>query len=310
MSPEERRAADALRAELGFGDRRVAKALGLTPDVVRGDRERQRLLLPPAPPPAGPRILLFDIETMAIKAWVWRNWKTNVVATEADWYMLSASWQWLGQEETGFVSIAQDPSFYPDTTDDRLVVQRLADLFEQADVTVAHYGDRFDTPKTNARFIYHGIPPPSPYQTVDTKKETARHFDLASYSLDETCRYLGIGRKLPHRGFELWRECAAGDPTAWAEMEAYNRHDVALLRDLYLRLRPWLGHPGKAGGGPNLGLWPQGDEEWTCPKCGAHRRTRDGTYRTRFSRYQAFRCAGCGGWSRAPFRERGHAPAV
>jgi hypothetical protein len=261
------------------------------------------------PPPAAdtPRILLYDIETAPALVWVWNQWQTNVIATEHDWYMLCFCYRWLGQDATGFVSIFQTPGFQPDSYDDRLVAEKLAALFDLADVTVAHNGDKFDRRKANARFLYHGIDPPSPYQTVDTKKESARYFANYSNALTELGRLLGIGQKHEHSGFSLWRKCMAGDPEAWSTMEEYNRQDIELLEGLYLRLLPWIGTPG-AGTGVNLGLWTP--EVETCPKCGGHRLEHRGRHRTRFSVYQTLHCLECGGWSRAPFREKGHATAV
>lgn len=276
------------------------------------DRKRRPTLIPP-PPADQPRILLYDIETAPALVWVWNQWKTNVIATERDWAILCFAYRWLGQHETGFVSVFQDTTFRPDIYDDRNTTQALATLFDQADVTVAHNGDRFDMRKANARFLYHGIDPPSPYQTVDTKKEAQRYFANYSNALTELGRLLGIGQKQQHSGFSLWRGCMAGDPECWALMEEYNRQDLELLEGLYLRLLPWIGSPGR-GQGVNLGLWSPGTD--TCPKCGAqdtdsrkvfeHR----GRHRTRFSVFQTVKCKDCGGWSRLPFREKGHASAI
>ena len=278
-------------------------------DRIRRDRARRAKTPDLIPPPAAdtPRILLYDIETAPALVWVWNQWKTNVISTEHDWYMLGFAYRWLGQDATGFVSIFQDPSFTADTTDDRLVADRLATLFDRADVTVAHNGDKFDRRKANARFLYWGIDPPSPYQTVDTKKEAQRYFANYSNSLNELGRLLGIGQKREHSGFNLWRRCMAGDPEAWADMEGYTVQDLDLLEGLYLRLLPWIGHPGQ-GQGVNVGLWTPGEE--VCPKCGCRKLIRRGTHRTRFSEFQTFQCAECRGYSRARKRERGHAGLI
>jgi hypothetical protein len=263
------------------------------------------------PPPADePRVLLYDIETAPALVWVWNQWQTNVIATEHDWYMLCFAYRWLGQDKTGFVSVFQDTTFKPDMADDRYVAERLAYLFDQADCTVAHNGDKFDRRKANARFLYHGIDPPSPYATVDTKKESARYFANYSNALNELGRLLGIGRKQEHRGFQLWRDCMAGNPTAWVDMEEYNRQDIELLEGLYLRMLPWFGSPGAGGGGINRALWTTDPDVDTCPKCGSHHLEHRGRHRTRFSVFQTLHCMDCGGWSRKPFREKGHATAI
>lgn len=301
MNSEQRQAADILRSTLGYGDRRIAAALGLSYHEVRKDREMRLGIGLIAPPPEdGPRILLYDLETTPSLCWVWNQYQTNVIATEKDWSILCFSYKWLGQDEIHFVSVYQDPDFEPDSLNDRYVVERLHALFDQADVLVAHNGDKFDKRKSNARFLYYGMDPPSPAQTIDTKKEAARYSANYSNSLSELGRLLKIGKKVEHRGFELWRECMRGDPKAWAEMEEYNRGDIALLEALYYRLRPWIGSPGHAGG-TNFGLWSQ--DQLTCPKCGSHHLIKRGTYRTKFSEWQALQCVDCRGYSRTRKRE-------
>lgn len=303
MDVAQQQHADRLR-RLGWGDRRIAAELGLTRKIVRGDRERRYQHQPP-PPGSGARILLYDIETAPALVWVWNQWKTDVIATEQDWYLLSVAWRWLGTGETGFVGINQDPAFTPDSCDDRMVAQKLADLFDQADCTVAHNGDRFDLRKANARFLYWGIDPPSPSRSVDTKKETQRYFANYSNSLSELGRLLRIGEKRGHSGFSLWRACMRGDEQAWKDMEEYNRRDLDLLEALYLRLQPWIGSPGRQGG-LNLALFS--DEEGTCPHCGGHSllgNGEHGKHRTRFSEFETVQCADCGGHGRMRRRVRG-----
>lgn len=291
LTSSQRRAAATLRSELDYGDRRIAKAIGATAAEVRWDREQFAKTAPLADPEGdGPAVLIFDIETAPALVWVWSQWQTNVIATEQDWYMLSFAYRWLGSDETHFVSMRQDPNFVTDTADDSFVAERLAALFDRADVVVAHNGDRFDIRKANARFLFHDIPPPSPYQSVDTKKLASRQFANYSNSLDELARVHGLGRKLAHQGFALWRGCMAGDPEAWETMEAYNRHDVDLLEALYLKLLPW-------GGGPNLGFWHKG--ETVCAGCASKDLQKRGVKRTAVSEFQVFQCQACGRYGRA-----------
>jgi hypothetical protein len=249
------------------------------------------------PPKQGPAILIYDLETAPALGWVWSGYKTNVIAYEQDWYLLSFAYKWLGKNGIRFVSIFQDPAFKPDTTNDQWVAARLYALFDQADVLIAHNNDRFDERKANARFLYHDMPPPAPSQTVDTLKESRRYFNEMSHSLKEIGRRHRIGDKTPHHGFQLWRDCMAGDPKAWRLMEKYNRQAVALLEKVYLKLRPWIGAPGKKAH-PNMGFWADG-ARLVCPKCGSGRLHRRGAMHTAVLTYQRFQCKECGGWSKA-----------
>lgn len=262
------------------------------------DTEFERLGLIP-PPDAGPAILFYDIETAPALAWIWAQWNTNAIAIESDWYMLSFAYKWLNQKEMGFVSIAQDPAFFPDTVNDKYVAERLAALFDRCDVSVAHNGDRFDRRKANQRFLKWDIDPPSPYQTIDTKKVAAREFAHMSNKLAELGRIHEIGDKEHHTGFELWRECMRGNMTFWKTMEKYNRKDVDLLEQVYLKLLPWIGLPGKPTG-VNFGFWDKG--RMVCPNCGHDKLTQKGTHRTLVSEFPTYQCARCRTFSR--FRKR------
>jgi uncharacterized protein YprB with RNaseH-like and TPR domain/DNA-directed RNA polymerase subunit RPC12/RpoP len=164
-------------------------------------------------------------------------------------------------------------------------------LLDEADVVIAHNGDRFDIKKTNARFIYYKLPPPSPYKTIDTLKEAKRYFNFISYKLDNIGDHLGHGRKLVHTGFHLWRGCMTGDPKAWKHMVKYNKRDVVLLEQIYLDLRPWMKtHPDVSV----LSDLPDG-----CPNCASKSLKKDGFKRTRSGKYQQYKCLSCGAWSRS-----------
>jgi len=281
--------------------REIAKLTGLPYGQVRGYAEHLQdpTNAIPAPPGDGPAILFYDIETAPALVWVWSQWQTNVIATEQDWYMLSFAAKWRGSDEVFFVSIAQDPTFAPNSPNDRFVAERLREAFDRADVTVAHNGDKFDKRKANARFLYHDIDPPAPYETVDTKKEASRYFANYSNSLKELGRVYGLGGKVQHTGFDLWRDCMAGDRDAWAKMEEYNRQDVVLLEKLYDKLTPFTGTPGTQGR-PNMGHWKKG--ETVCPKCGGDDLIKRGYHRTKVSEFRTIQCKSCGGYSRLRFR--------
>ncbi len=181
-----------------------------------------------------PRILFYDIETMAALVYTWSNYKTNVIATEEDWYILSVAWKWLGDKKIKFARKSKKKG------DDKALVKVLWDLLDEADIVVAHNGDSFDQRKCNARFIELGMAPPSPYQTIDTKKVAARAAMNYSNKLDELARRLDLGRKLATLGFSTWLGCVAEDRTSWNLMKRYNIHDVKLLEKLYDALLPWM----------------------------------------------------------------------
>lgn len=191
-----------------------------------------------------PKILLFDIETMANLGWIWGKYEQNVIDYEQEWFVLCFAYKWLDTNAVKTVGLPDFKTYKSKKPNDLDVVKAMWQLFDEADIVIAHNGDQFDVKKMNARFVYHKLPPPSPYKQIDTKKVAKRHFNFNSNKLDDLGRYLGIGRKLPHTGWDLWKRCYEGDKTAWGLMLRYNKQDVLLLEEVYLRLRPYMtNHP-------------------------------------------------------------------
>lgn len=242
----------------------------------------------------GPRILIFDIETAPVLGYVWQPWKTNLIDIKEDWYLLSFAYKWLGEEHTHYLQKSRFPA------DDYVLTKSLHMLLDEADIVIAHNLDKFDLRKANARFLYHGLPPVSPIMQIDTLKEAKRYFHNTYNSLNGLGELLQVGAKKQHVGFPLWLGCMEGDSKMWDMMEEYNREDVELLERVYLKLRPYMGTPGKKGH-PNLGFWNPG--EATCPKCGGTELTKRGKHRTTVSEFQTYQCKQCGGYSRVRTRD-------
>lgn len=239
-----------------------------------------------------PRILIADIETAPILANVWRTWKENVGLNqiEHDWYLLSYSAKWLGAKRVMY----HDQSRAVDMENDYELMLKLHRTLDEADIVVAHNGKKFDMRKINARFILNGLPPPSPYVVIDTMLEARKHFAFTSNRLIYLTDQLCTQKKDEHAqfpGFELWKQCLAGNKAAWAEMKKYNIQDTVSLEELYLKLRPWMeGHP-------NVATYAN-PEHPTCPKCGSDNVIQKGYRHTQTGRYARFLCNDCGGWSR------------
>lgn len=249
-----------------------------------------------------PKIISFDIETTPIKAYAWGpKWETSLIEFIEYSKVLSFSYKFVGGKQV--------TKGWPDykgykrgTLDDTDIVKEIWNLFNTVDIIVAQNGRDFDIKVMNARFIKHGLTPPSPYKVVDPKVEAKKYLKLPSYSLDDLCDYFGIGRKLHHEGFPLWTGCMAGDPKAWKKMLEYNKHDVIILEKLYLLLRPWMKTH------PNVGTYkPEGT---LCPKCGSDDLNWEGWYRNKTTKYHAFSCADCGSWGRDTANQQEVKPAV
>ncbi len=81
----------------------------------------------------------------------------------------------------------------------------------------------------------------------------------------------------------------AGKSKAWAKMVRYNKQDVVLLEQVYLKLRGWHNtHPDTSNY----------RRDWNCPKCGSEEFIRKGFAITTVMKYPRYKCSKCQGWFR------------
>lgn len=239
------------------------------------------------------RLLHLDIETAPNVVYAWRlyNQFIPVEHVVAPGYTLCWAAKWHGQKAVMWGKLVGPGR------EDRL--DEIHALMSAADAICTWNGVSFDVPTLHKEFLLAGLAPPAPSLQMDLLKTSRRKFKLASNKLDFVAQSLGLGKKVKHKGMELWTKCMAGDPVAWATMERYNKQDVVLLEKVYNRLVPWVERHPNVGGGPEA-----------CPKCGARRAQRRGEAVTRTRRYARFQCGGCGAWFRSVLSEKGSAVGV
>lgn len=240
---------------------------------------------------SSPNILILDIETSPILAYVWRLWDQNIALNQidTDWHVLSWSAKWLHQKKT----LYQDQRNARNIEDDSKILKALWKLLDEADIVIAQNGKAFDQKKLNARFITHGMQPPSSYKLVDTLLIARKHFGFTSNKLEYLAKALGTPhKKMMQRkfsGFELWRACLQGNIAAWREMEKYNRMDVTVLEEVYKKLIPW-------DNAINFDVYTDG--EYHVCSCGSTDFRKRGFFYTSTAKYQRYKCTKCGAETR------------
>ena len=236
-----------------------------------------------------PKLLVIDIETSPITAYTWGpKWETNLIEIIDDSQILCFSAKWFGGKQLT-KGMPDYKGYQKGLLDDKKLIEHIHTLLEEADAVITQNGRAFDMKTINARFVKHGMKPPAPYKIIDTLSEARRHLKLPSYKLDDMCKYFGIGTKLSHEGFELWKKCMAGVKTAWATMKKYNAHDVRLTEELYTKLRPFMKTH------PNFSTFA---DKHACPKCGSGNVHARGYAANSTTMYQRAQCNACGGWFR------------
>lgn len=235
-----------------------------------------------------PKILVLDIETAPLRSYVFNLWKQNISIDKiiSDWFCLCWSAKWLLQETIFSDSLTPQEVL---RENDCRIMNSLRELLNEADIVVTHNGLRFDIIRINTRLLINGLKPTTPYTNIDTFQIVKNQFAFASNKLD----WLATTFKYPNKidtDFELWSRCMLGEELALKEMERYNRYDVELLENVYLKLRPWIKNH------PNIGLYLEAEEK-VCPNCGSSHLTPAGQYYTSVSKYNLYRCE-CGALSR------------
>lgn len=236
------------------------------------------------------KILLFDIETAPLRAYLWNVWNQNVQPIQiiSDWFCLGWSAKWLFEEKV-YSGILKPKEAIEQ--DDKRIMKGLWGLLNKADIVITQNGIKFDVPKVNTRFLIHGFTPPLPYLHIDLYKVAKSSFSFTYNKQDFISEKLGNRKKLDNGGFERWANCMKGDPTALKEMEKYNVGDVFGLEENYLDMRPWI-KPH-----PNVALYIM-DKNQRCVSCGSKDLTQEGQYATSVNIYEAHRCNNCGAVSR------------
>lgn len=239
------------------------------------------------------KVLVLDIETRPLEVYTWELGEQHISIGQIkkDWGVIAWAAKWLGDSPTKV--IYHDLRGNPNGDDKSLLIPLWA-LLDQADIVVTQNGQKFDGPKLNARFILHGMRPPSPYKHLDTYQIVKRVAQFTSnkleYLTDKLCTKY---KKLSHAeypGLSLWLQCLAGNVKAWEAMRKYNIHDVLSTEELYLKVRAWA---------------PQSMPKVfhslrvrVCETCGSNALQSRGFERVKTAKYRRYQCQSCGKWQR------------
>lgn len=232
-----------------------------------------------------PKILIFDIETAPMQAFVWKRFKENISLdqTISESFMLCWSAKWLYEEEVMGDCLTDTEVT---TENDKRIVKSLYDLINKADIIVAYNGRNFDIPYMNQRFLVYGFPPYVPTHIVDPYETAKSVFRFSSNKMDNIATQLGLQNKLS-TDFNLWKGCMNGDSKSLNEMLVYNKQDVVVLEEIYCRMLPWIKNH------PNISNYF--DDKNRCTKCGSQNLQKLGrVFYTPSGQYELFRCKDCG----------------
>lgn len=237
-----------------------------------------------------PKILIFDVESSPSVSYTFGRFKYNIMWDQVEQEPMLLTWsaKWLYSADVMSDKVTPEEVLM---VDDKRIVTSLHKLMGEADIVVAHYGDRFDIPMLNTRAILNGLPPFNTVTSIDTKKVASATFKFPSNKLDALAKYFGLEGKIKTE-FQLWIDCLKGSESAIEEMRVYNVQDTVALEEVYLKLRPYI----KAH--PNVSLYNDINEKQCC-NCGSTNieEIEDKLYYTSTGAYRMYRCK-CGAISR------------
>lgn len=237
-----------------------------------------------------PKVLILDIETAPLVSYTWGLFDQNVALNQIveDWSILSYAAKWLDEKKVFYA----DQRGAKNVRNDKELLKGIWKLMDEADIILGQNSNSFDIKKLNARFLLNGMKPPSSYKKVDTMRIAKKHFAMTSNKLEYMADKLCTHKKLKHKqfgGFDLWKECLAGNKKAWKQMELYNIHDVLATEELYRKLQPW-------DNSINYNLYT--DLKSTICSCGNKTFNKNGYAYTSAGKFQRYSCAKCGAETR------------
>lgn len=228
------------------------------------------------------KILIWDIESAGVNA------------LEADLSsIVNFGYKFVGEKKAHVITIDQFPGWFSKDKglNDKPLLKAALKVMAEADILVAHYGDKFDKPFFAGRCVIHGLTPPPPAKQRDTCYIAYKTFKFSSNRLVHLADILGLNekkfhKKCPEHWPGWWLRALAGDKEAIHEMAEYCAQDVQTLEQVYLRLQPFdAAHPRLVA------------DRAKCLACGGEIQYR-GVVVAKENRYRRFQCKSCGRWGR------------
>jgi DNA polymerase elongation subunit (family B) len=166
-------------------------------------------------------------------------------------------------------------------------IEDIHKILSSADCIVGYYSSRFDIPFIQREFAKFNLDPID-FVSYDLHRKVKKLFYFPSYSLENVCRYFGIGEKGINLSLDQYLECLDNPKSyLWKRIIKYNKQDVDITTRLYFLVRKW------STGHINLGIKSQRP---TCSRCGSIDVIRRGYRYTAMNIYNRYQCKTCGGY--------------
>jgi hypothetical protein len=181
------------------------------------------------------KVLIYDIETSYNIGKFWRvGYNLNINSGDIihERAIICISYKWLGGEQVYNLTWDKNQC-------DKFLLEQFIPILDEADMIVAHNGDRYDLKFIKTRALKHNLKMLINYKQFDTLKVAKAKFMFNSNKLDYISKFLGAEGKISTE-MKLWddiilRKC----PKALIKMLDYCDEDVRQLEVVYNALVSW-----------------------------------------------------------------------
>ena len=260
------------------------------------------------------KILIWDAEISPRLGYYYGAYEVTPIKEVRPPILLSIAWKWLGDKKANCLTLYDRPTV--DSYNDKLLVNELWNLLDEAEIVVGFNNKRFDDKMANYFFVKHGMTPPSPYKEVDVMQNAKKYFKFDCNKLDYLGKLLVDGGKTKETYVDFWEDLLEGNrkerKKASEGMKKYNIEDVLVTERLYNKLLPWMTNH------PNIALYAE--QEHICPRCGNDSEFSVKSYRRTGMQINAiqYQCKNCGAYvtrklskeERDELREQGRLTSV
>ena len=132
-----------------------------------------------------PKILVYDIETTPVLAWIWRCGDQVVRHAQLhkdlnETKVICVTYRWLHEKK------AKALVFDIKKQCDKKVIKEFDKLIDEADIILGKNNTKFDDKHINMRRFRHGLDPKPEWsrKSDDLERWMRRHFNMQSYALD------------------------------------------------------------------------------------------------------------------------------
>jgi hypothetical protein len=197
--------------------------------------------------------VVFDIEVSPAIYWLWKggygiNVPTGNLVKEPA--VICISYQWEGEEEIHTLK-------WDKKQNDKAMLKSFIPIMQEAGTIIGHNSDNFDIKWLRTRCLFHRLPMPPEFVTIDTWKQAKKYFRFQGNGLKYIAKFLGLEGKIePPSG--LWQKVVFDkDKQAMLDMIEYCERDVDQTMKVYEAFLPYTLTVGHAG-----------NNMTDCPHCG------------------------------------------